>query len=301
MKPKKNRTIYSDTTELFESLSDNIDKVGNGELFIGSESGSNNSVYSYIGIRNNDTITYKDKKIGISDLKIEIPPYTGKPTYTLPDGYTEYNYIKSIVQSTSTYINLKFYFNFADGIVCKFNAEQDPNNNYMFLFGASSDGTKSAASAYCCRWYNTTDKRGTIEWGYAISGLDVTVWPNVTTPTYGKDSIIFINSRDGYTLIHDGIISKREAVTEGYTLPTSGSSRKLMTLFLKNKSTSGIDPDWKSIYNTKVYYLYTYNYTTNEYTHYFVPCTNSNGKKGVYDVITNTWCPSNVNANFEMG
>ena len=40
---------------------------------------------------------------------------------------------------------------------------------------------------------------------------------------------------------------------------------------------------------------------TQEVSHDFVPATNPSGNKGLYDLITETWCPCSNDSYFTMG
>ena len=72
-----------------------------------------------------------------------------------------------------------------------------------------------------------------------------------------------------------------------------------MALFTKNKSTDdSINGDWKSFIGN-IYYFKVYD-VNDELIHYFVPCTNSSSQKGVYDLITATWCPASSQNYFEV-
>lgn len=254
------------------------------------------NLYSML-IEENGVVVHKyvpsvdiDNKIGLYDTKTggfytseNSDLFVAGKLFNVPSGYTGKEYIRCTGKSNSYGVNLKFTMNFNNKIVCKFNADMYAGTDYIEVFGA---GTGDFMCCYFHKDWPANSTAGGVEWGkYSISRGEID-----TSNTFGKNCVISISPKTGATLYSgNDIVRHVDWGSKGQQ--STGTNNYKMALFTKNKSTDySINGDWKSFIGN-IYYFKVYD-VNDELIHYFVPCTNSSSKKGVYDLITDTWCPA---------
>lgn len=216
----------------------------------------------------------------------------------LPYGYTQYDYIEQTSTSRHQECRIDLKFN-PSGL----------DDNYFVWNVPYNQGPKFASAYGCdkCEFMIKLDSG--LGYGMNIYFGDsqlvrfVSNGTDIDYPCFNKKAW-FNTSRYG--------IKYKEAENDEWTvIPESTFTRNGVTLPLDGNWTApGEVAIFHSSHNTNTSYYATamklYRFTnknveTGDVMHDFVPATNPSGNKGLYDLITKTWCPCSNDSYFTMG
>lgn len=221
-----------------------------------------------------------------------------EPVKVLPEGYTQYNYIEQT--STSRHqecrIDLKFNPSGLDDNYFVWDVPYNQGDRYVSAYGCDK-----------CEFQIKLDSG--FYFGMNIGFGDTQLVKNVTN----NSAIVYpcYNKKAWFNTSRYGIKYKEAENNEWTVMPESTFQRNGVTLPLAaNWETSGevaifhSSDNMGSAYPATAMKLYRFtnkNVETGEVMHDFVPATNPSGNKGLYDLITETWCPCSNDSYFTMG
>ena len=210
----------------------------------------------------NKTITY-DASYGSMPVP-EKDGNTFKAWSLVPDGYTQLEYIQS---SGGQYINTGFVPNQYTGVIADY--QFNDTNYQQRVFGVTGDNNNADSITY--HYYIN----GSGKMAYSLNNMTGNYIPTSYTANTSRHKIEFNLFGNSYKLDNN----KREALQANVN--TTPSSNAYLYLFAENYS-----PNNGSAVNLGRLKLYGLSIYDNEtLVHQYIPCQNSAGVVGLYDIV----------------
>lgn len=235
---------------------------------------------------------------GTSTITVEYGGFTTTFTtvvtndYALPTGYTRYDYVKNKTYSSGSGIDVDTGLGYQYGAT---------NYQHEFDMAWESGTSTTTGSVWGVRqqtgtatnalglWFKYVESDGNIAINYmGESSLYATRIEQDTFYSF----VYCVENGEGHVYKND-ILDFTVASPIALTSAVTGTIR----LFgMRRNNTTDISGHIHRIYRYAVY-----NNTTGEYVAYMLPCTNSNGVAGFYDVIRNNFYTASTSSNVECG